>query len=68
MIERYGLRATLPDAVDPSELMRLMARDKKAIDGLTFVLDGPEGVEVVGGVRASDAEWALDAVRESGPR
>jgi 5-deoxy-5-amino-3-dehydroquinate synthase len=67
VIERYGLRATLPDAVDPSELMRLMARDKKAVDGLTFVLDGLEGVEVVGGVRASDAESALAAVRESGP-
>ena len=27
-----------------------MARDKKALDGLTFVLDGPRGVEVVAGV------------------
>jgi 5-deoxy-5-amino-3-dehydroquinate synthase len=27
-----------------------MARDKKAVDGLTFVLDGPQGVEVVVGV------------------
>jgi 5-deoxy-5-amino-3-dehydroquinate synthase len=67
VIERYGLRATLPDAVDPSELMRLMARDKKAVEGLTFVLDGPEGVEVVAGVGASDAESALAAVRERGP-
>jgi 5-deoxy-5-amino-3-dehydroquinate synthase len=67
VIERYGLRATLPDAVDPSELMGLMARDKKAVEGLTFVLDGPEGVEVVAGVGASDAESALAAVRERGP-
>jgi 5-deoxy-5-amino-3-dehydroquinate synthase len=67
VIERYGLRATLPDAVDPSELMRLMARDKKAVEGLTFVLDGPDGVEVVAGVGASDAESALAAVRERGP-
>jgi 5-deoxy-5-amino-3-dehydroquinate synthase len=59
VIERYGLRATLPDAVDPSELMRLMARDKKAVEGLTFVLDGPEGVEVVPGVAADDARAAL---------
>ena len=29
-------------------LIALMGRDKKALgDGLTFVLDGPEGVEVV---------------------
>ena len=27
-----------------------MGRDKKALDGLTFVLDGPAGVEVVAGV------------------
>ena len=35
-----------------------MGRDKKALDGLTFVLDGPDGVEVVAGVDA-------DAVREA---
>jgi 5-deoxy-5-amino-3-dehydroquinate synthase len=28
----------------------LMRKDKKALDGLTFVLDGPAGVEVVSGV------------------
>jgi 5-deoxy-5-amino-3-dehydroquinate synthase len=32
------------------ELLALMARDKKALDGLTFVLDGPNGVEPVVGV------------------
>jgi 5-deoxy-5-amino-3-dehydroquinate synthase len=36
--------------------VELMARDKKAVDGLTFVLDGPAGLEVVGGV-------PVDAVR-----
>ena len=34
----------------PTELVELMRRDKKALDGLTFVLDGPDGVEVVAGV------------------
>ena len=29
------------------ELVALMRRDKKAVDGLTFVLDGPDGVELV---------------------
>ena len=32
------------------ELVELMGRDKKALDGLTFVLDGPRGVELVAGV------------------
>ena len=39
----YGLRTDLPAGVDPDELLVLMARDKKAVDGLTFVLDGPDG-------------------------
>jgi len=43
----YGLRITPPERLDVEELMGLMARDKKALDGLTFVLDGPDGVEVV---------------------
>ena len=37
----YGLPTAIPPGVDPDELMALMARDKKALDGLTFVLDGP---------------------------
>jgi 5-deoxy-5-amino-3-dehydroquinate synthase len=43
----YGLRITPPERVDVADLLGLMARDKKALDGLTFVLDGLEGVEVV---------------------
>lgn len=54
----YGLRITPPERLDIDELMALMARDKKALDGLTFVLDGPDGIEVVedvteGAVRAT---------------
>ena len=41
---------TCRPGVDPDELVELMGRDKKAVDGLTFVLDGPDGVEVVPGV------------------
>ena len=40
-----------------------MARDKKAVDGLTFVLDGPDGVEVVTGVDPTTRCVALDAWR-----
>ncbi len=48
--EAYGLSTGLPAGLDASSLIDLMARDKKAIDGLTFVLDGPRGVETVAGV------------------
>jgi 5-deoxy-5-amino-3-dehydroquinate synthase len=51
--ETYGLPTALPPGLDLAQLLMLMGRDKKAIDGLTFVLDGPEGVEVVAGVEQS---------------
>jgi 5-deoxy-5-amino-3-dehydroquinate synthase len=56
----YGLRVTPPERVDVDDLMVLMARDKKAIDGLTFVLDGPDGVEVVDDVPESAVRSALE--------
>jgi 5-deoxy-5-amino-3-dehydroquinate synthase len=37
-----------------------MTRDKKALDGLTFVLDGPRGVEVVPDVDAAAVRRVLD--------
>ena len=43
----YGLRITPPERLGVDELLALMGRDKKALNGLTFVLDGPDGVEVV---------------------
>jgi 5-deoxy-5-amino-3-dehydroquinate synthase len=55
----YGLSAALPAGADDAELVTLMARDKKAIDGLTFVLDGPSGVEAVPGIAPEDALAAL---------
>ncbi|MEX1104585.1 MAG: 3-dehydroquinate synthase family protein [Ilumatobacteraceae bacterium] len=58
----YELHAELPDGVHHERLVRLMGRDKKALDGLTFVLDGPAGVEVVAGVPESAAHAALAAM------
>ncbi len=55
----YGLRITPPEGLDVEHLLSLMARDKKALDGLTFVLDGPDGVEVVSGVPESAVRSAL---------
>jgi 5-deoxy-5-amino-3-dehydroquinate synthase len=55
----YGLSTTPPAGLDADRLIELMGRDKKALDGLTFVLDGPNGVEVVAGVDRSPVERAL---------
>ena len=40
-----------------------MGRDKKALTGLTFVLDGPDGVEVVAEVGENAALAALSDMR-----
>jgi 5-deoxy-5-amino-3-dehydroquinate synthase len=59
VVKSYGLDATLPDGLDAGQLLTLMARDKKATDGLTFVLDGPAGVELVAGVEPAAVRAAL---------
>lgn len=59
----YELSCLLPPGLDDSELLRLMGRDKKALTGLTFVLDGPNGVEVVPDVAENDVVAALAAMR-----
>lgn len=57
----YELSTSMPAGLDNQALVTLMGRDKKVLsDGLTFVLDGPNGVEVVPGV-LPDA--ALEALR-----
>jgi 5-deoxy-5-amino-3-dehydroquinate synthase len=56
----YELNSALPDGVDPQRLIELMGHDKKALgDGLTFVLDGPEGIEVVNDVPVGVADDAF---------
>ena len=55
----YDLPMKLPPDADAPLLVEMMARDKKAVSGLTFVLDGPAGVETVTGVPASEVEAAL---------
>jgi 5-deoxy-5-amino-3-dehydroquinate synthase len=62
--EEYGLGVDLPSGLDPMLLLDLMRRDKKALDGLTFVLDGERGVEVVVGV---DDQPVLDALARMAP-
>lgn len=62
VLAAYELDGGLPARCDPDELLVLMARDKKALDGLTFVLDGADGVEVVPGVDPALARAALEAM------
>jgi len=54
VIAGFDLSAGLPAGAQASELLRSMARDKKAQHDLTFVLDGPGGVEAVRGVDPGD--------------
>ncbi len=62
VIEGYGLSAVLPQGLACEELLQLMARDKKVLaDGLTFVLDGPDGLEVVSGIDAGVVRSTLEA-------
>lgn len=57
--EAYHLGTDLPAGLSADRLLELMRRDKKALDGLTFVLDGGDGVEVVADV---DERPVLDAL------
>ena len=64
VVSGYGLPDRIPDGLDDDELVRLMGRDKKVLeDGLTFVLDGPSGVEVVTGVDPAAVRTALGTLR-----
>jgi len=63
VVSDYRLSADLPAGSDAEELVTLMMRDKKALRGLTFVLDGPQGVEVVTDV---DRSAVLDALATMG--
>jgi 5-deoxy-5-amino-3-dehydroquinate synthase len=58
--EEYGLATDLPAGSSAPRLLELMRHDKKALDGLTFVLDGPSGVEVVPGVDEAVVLTALE--------
>ena len=47
VLDVYDLPRGLPEGSDVDQIMELFRRDKKALTGLTFVLDGPNGLEVV---------------------
>jgi 5-deoxy-5-amino-3-dehydroquinate synthase len=47
VVRHYGLPVNLPPHVDVAALIGYMRSDKKATTGLSFVLDGPHGPELV---------------------
>lgn len=63
VVAAYDLPSVLPTGSDTDELVALMGRDKKALTGLTFVLDGPDGVQPVVGVERAALDAAFDAIR-----
>ena len=63
VVGAYDLPAALPTGLGDDELIELFARDKKATREVTFVLDGPRGVEPVTGVPDAVLRDALAAVR-----
>lgn len=62
IVGEYGLSVEVPRSVKRAELVQLMRHDKKAVDGLTFVLDGPAGIETVRGVSERAIDQAFDAL------
>jgi 5-deoxy-5-amino-3-dehydroquinate synthase len=65
VLQRYGLPDRVPPGADPGVLVDLMRRDKKAsAGGLTFVLDGARGLEVVAGVPEEAVRATLEELGE----
>ncbi len=73
LVAAHELGTTIPVGADDDTLVELLRRDKKVLDrgadgsgGLTMVLDGPYGVELVTDVDEGAVRAALEAVRERG--
>ncbi|WP_419850390.1 3-dehydroquinate synthase family protein [Candidatus Poriferisocius sp.] len=59
----YDLSTSLPEGADADALVTLFQRDKKAVDGVTFMLDGPEGIQPVVGLESALLRETLEAIR-----
>ncbi|MCL6095116.1 MAG: 3-dehydroquinate synthase [Actinobacteria bacterium] len=60
VLSSCGLPIALPSDADPTELVMFMESDKKAIDSLTLVLDGPNGPEPVRGIDVAEVIATLE--------
>jgi 5-deoxy-5-amino-3-dehydroquinate synthase len=64
VVGAYDLPSALPPGADFAKILAVMGRDKKVTGGgLTFVLDGPVGLEVVQGVPAETVLATLAELR-----
>lgn len=63
VVSAYDLPSTMPAGLGDDRLMHLLARDKKAINGLTFALDGPNGVDIVSDLDPELVRATIAAVR-----
>lgn len=61
VLASYDLPIHAPSTAPFSELLPVMQRDKKALTGLTFILDGPAGCEVVNDVDVAVLEASYEA-------
>ena len=59
----YDLPTSLPADADLDALVELFNRDKKAVDGVTFMLDGPNGIGPVTGLEPALLRETLEAIR-----
>ncbi len=68
VVSAFDLSSALPIGASAEQLLTFMLRDKKSRGDLTFVLDGPRGVEVVRGVRQDQVVATLAEMehRETG--
>lgn len=71
VVSHFGLPSSLaellntqqePD-ISPTKLLELFGRDKKSVDQITLVLDGPNGVEPVAGVPEKILLQALPEIK-----
>lgn len=60
VVGAYDLPLRPPPDIIFGDVAPLFARDKKALDGITFILDGPAGPEVVTNVDAALLEPAFE--------
>lgn len=62
IVRYYGLPTALPVEAGSAALLGVMRHDKKAISGLSFVLDGPKGAELVSDVPQEVVARVLDGM------
>jgi len=63
LVQSLGLPTFAPPGLRADDLLAIMARDKKSAGGLTFVLDGPNGIERVDDPDPGAVRKALAAIR-----